>query len=115
MKKILFVLALALLMPIAQAQASSLDVNVGFNIGLPFVATHVYATAPVYSQPPVRVVQVENIRYTDGYNDRRHGYVSWQKQRHARHDRYRELRERNRGWDRDGYGWNRYNHDRCGQ
>jgi len=108
MKKILFVLALALLAPIAQAQASSLDFNVGLNIGLPLVAAHVYTPAPVYSQPPVRVYQVEKIRYTDGYGDRRHGYESWQTHQHARQDRFRELRERNRGWNRD-------NHDRWGR
>jgi len=108
MKKILFVLALALLAPIAQAQASSLDFNVGLNIGLPFAAAHVYTTAPVYSQPPVRVCQVEKIRYIDGYGDRRHAYKSWQTPRHARQDQFRELRERNRGLDRD-------NHDRWGR
>ena len=108
MKKILFVLAFALLAPIAQAQASGLDFNVGLNIGLPFAATHVYTAAPVYYQPPVRVCQVEKIRYIDGYGERRHGYESWQTYRHAGQGRSRELSERNRGWDRD-------NHDRWGR
>jgi hypothetical protein len=103
MKKILFVLALALLAPIAQAQASGLDFNVGLNIGLPFAAAHVYTAAPVYYQPPVRVCQVEKIRYMDGYSQRRHGYESWPTYRHAGNGQYRESHERNRGWDRGNH------------
>jgi hypothetical protein len=45
MKRYLFGLAIALLAPVSQAQASNVDFNVGVNIGVP--------AAPVYVNPPV--------------------------------------------------------------
>jgi hypothetical protein len=47
MRKYLFCLALALVIPVSQAHASRVGVNVGVNIGVP--------VAPVYVNPPVMI------------------------------------------------------------
>jgi hypothetical protein len=93
-----------------QANASGVDFSVGINVGIPVVATHVYApapryatvpVAPRYTPVPVRVCQVEKVRYTNGYGYRPAANQSWQAHRDYRQDRFRNDRDGHRGWDRN--------------
>lgn len=93
-----------------QANASGVDFSVGINVGIPVVATHVYApapryapvpVAPRYAPVPVRVCQVEKVRYTDGYGYRHGAYQTLQAHRDYRQDRFRNDRGWHKGWDRN--------------
>ncbi len=103
-KYLLALLAVALLAPAAQAQASGLDFNLGFNFGIPFVTARVYEPAPRYHVPPARVCEVERIHYRDGYRERR--------DYEFRQERVRYIHALNMGRDRDDRGWNRENQGR---
>jgi len=52
MRRYLFCLAVALLIPVSQAHASRVGVSVGINIGIPAVVAPVYAPQPVVLEEP---------------------------------------------------------------
>ncbi len=108
MKKILIIAALALMAPVAQANASGLDFNIGINLGAPVVAVpHVYTPAPRYVPPPVKVYPVREVRYRDDGHGRHYGYEARQIHRNPGYDRYRVARVENSGWGRDYNGRHR--------
>ncbi len=105
MKKILCILTLAaLLAPVVQAEASGVDVNFGINVGIPAVAAHVYAPAHHYPVQPVRVCQVETVRYVAP------GHGSWQAPRDHYNVKHKEVYGNHRGWVSDNRSWQRGNH-----
>ena len=52
MRRYLFCLAVALLIPVSQAHASRVGVSVGINVGVPAVVAPVYAPQPVVIEEP---------------------------------------------------------------